>query len=136
MATTRQNIFNFNCINTTLSKDTIQMLKNFYAYHHKNRDGYKKLYHNFQRKNLSCNIVAGNTILTSAVAGGINLNPIVLVTLTGFGLIVKEVASFKKYEKNKNKKPTSSELSTKKSPMPFSLISGSNITTKKTSSTG
>jgi len=33
------------------------------------------------------------------VAGGITLNPVVIATLTGVGLILKAVASLKKYDK-------------------------------------
>ena len=40
-------------------------------------------------------IVAGKAVITSAVAGGITLNPIVFASLTSFGLVVKAVASFK-----------------------------------------
>ena len=95
MATTRQNIFNFNHIDTTLSKGKIEMLKNLYAYYYyKKHYEYKKLYRGF-KKNLFCNIVASNTIVTFAVTGGITLNPIVFATLTGFRLIVKGVASLK-----------------------------------------
>ena len=32
---TRRNIFDFNHIDTTLSKRTVEMLKNLYAYYHK-----------------------------------------------------------------------------------------------------
>jgi len=57
----------------------------------------------FKEKNLLCNIVSAKAIITSAVAGGITLNPIVFASLTGFGLIVKAVASFKKYDKKAEK---------------------------------
>jgi hypothetical protein len=57
----------------------------------------------FKEKNLLCNIVAGKAVITSAIAGGITLNPIVFACLTGFGLIVKGVASFKKYDKKTEK---------------------------------
>ena len=40
---------------------------------------------------------------SSAVAGGITLNPVVFASLTGFGLVVKAVASFKKYDKKAEK---------------------------------
>jgi len=96
------NVFDLNHIDTSLSKGTIEMLKNLYAYHHKKHYGYEKLYRGFQRKNLLCNIVAGKAIITSAVAGGITLNPVVFASLTGFGL-VKAVASFKKYDKKAEK---------------------------------
>ena len=47
--------------------------------------------------------MAGKAIISSAVAGGITLNPAVFATLTVFGLILKGVASFKKYDKKAGK---------------------------------
>ena len=103
MSDTRRNIFDFNHIDTTLSKGTVEMLKHLYAYYHKKQYGYEKLYRSYQRKNLICNISAGKLIVSAAVAGGITLNPVVIATLTGVGLIVKAVATFKKYDKKVEK---------------------------------
>ena len=50
-------------------------------------------------KNFICNLSAGKLIISAAVAGGITLNPVVMATLTGVGLILKAVASLKKYDK-------------------------------------
>ena len=60
---------------------------------------YEKLYRGYQRKNLLCNIVAGKAVITSAVAGSITLNPAVFASLTAFGLVVKIIATAKKYDK-------------------------------------
>jgi len=79
-------------------ENQIEMLKNLYAYYHRKHYGYEKLYRDFLP-----NIVAGKAIITSAVAGGISLNPVVFASLTGFGLVVKAVASFKKYDKKAEK---------------------------------
>ena len=68
----RLNIFHFNHIDTTLSKDTVDMLKTLYAYYHKKHYGFEKLYRSYQRKNLLCNIVAGKAVIASAVADGIS----------------------------------------------------------------
>ena len=51
-------------------------------------------------KNFVCNLSSGKLIITAAVAGGITLNPAVIATLTGVGLILKAVASLKKYDKS------------------------------------
>ena len=96
MAATQQNVFDFNHIDTSLLKGTIEMLKYLYAYYQRKHYGYEKLYRGFQRENLLCNIVSGKAIITSAAAGGITLNPIVFASLMGFGLVVKAVASFNK----------------------------------------
>ena len=53
----------------------------------------------FRRKNFVCNLSAGKLIISAAVAGGITLNPAVMATLTGVGLILKAVASLKKFDK-------------------------------------
>ena len=96
----RRNIFDFNHIDTALSQGTIGMLKNFYAYFPKKHYGYEKRTTAFKEKpTLICNIVAGKAVITSVVAGGVTLNPIVFASLTGFGLVVKAVASFKNYGK-------------------------------------
>ena len=77
-----RDIFEFNHIDQTLSKEKV-----------------KKLYRGFRRKNFVCNLSAGKLIISAAVAGGITLNPVVIATLTGVGLILKVVASLKKYDK-------------------------------------
>ena len=50
------------------------------------------MYCGFRRKNFVCNLSAGKLIISAVVAGGITLNP-------GVGLILKAVASLKKYDK-------------------------------------
>jgi len=94
-----QDIFEFNHIDQTLSKEKVKILKDLYAHYHKKHFGYAKLYRGFRRKNFVCNLSAGKLIISAAIAGGITLNPVVMATLTGVGLILKAVASFKKYDK-------------------------------------
>jgi len=77
--------------------------------------GYEKLYRNYQRKNLVCNVVAGKAVITSVVAGGITLSPIVFVSFTAFGIIVKIVESAKKNTPKKSEELTLHEQSTKNS---------------------
>ena len=74
-------------------------MKDLSAYYHKKHFGYEKLYRSFRRKNFVCYLSASNLIISAAVAGGITLNPVVIATLTGVGLILKAVASLKKYDK-------------------------------------
>ena len=92
-------IYEFNHIDQTLSKEKIEILKYLYAYYHKKHFGYKKLYRGLRRKNFVCNLSAGKLIISAAVAGGITLNPVVMATLTGVGLLLKTVASLKKNDK-------------------------------------
>ena len=94
-----RNIFEFNHIDQTRSAEKVKILKDLYGYYHKKHYGYEKLHRGFQRKNFVCNLSAGKLIISAAVAGGITLNPAVMATLTGVGLILKTVASLKKYDK-------------------------------------
>ena len=94
-----RDIFEFNHIDQTLSAEKVKLLKDLYAYYHKKHYGYEKLHRDFRRKNFVCNLSAGRLIISAAIAGGITLNPAVMATLTGVGLILKAVASLKKFDK-------------------------------------
>ena len=94
-----RDIYEFNHIDQTLSKGTVAILKNLYTHCHKKHYGYEKLYRYYRRRNLICNLSAGKIIISAAVAGGITLNPVVIATLTGVGLVCKGIASFNKYDK-------------------------------------
>jgi len=94
-----RDFFEFNHIDQTLSEDKVKFLKDLYAFYHKKHYGYEKLHRSFRRKNFVCNLSAGTLIISAAVAGGITLNPAVMATLTGVGLILKAVACLKKFDK-------------------------------------
>ena len=94
-----RDIFEFNHIDQTLSAEKVKILKDLYGYYHKKHYAYEKLHRGFRRKNFVCNLSAGKIIISAAVAGGITLNPAVMATLTGVGLILKAVTSLKKYDK-------------------------------------
>ena len=105
-------------------------MKDLYAYYHKKHFGYEKLYRDFQRKNFVCNLSAGKFIISAAVAGGITLNPVVIATLTGVGLILKAVASLKKYDK-KTEEANFAGSNTKKSLMRFASTSEAKLSTER-----
>ena len=94
-----RDIFEFNHIDPTLSKEKVKLLKDLYTHYHKKHYGYEKLHRGFRRKNFVCNLSAGKLIISAAIAGGITLNPAVMATLTGVGLILKAVASLKRFDK-------------------------------------
>ena len=94
-----RDIFEFNHIDQTLSEEKVKLLKDLYGFYHKKHYGYEKLHRGFRRKNFVCNLSAGKLIISAAIAGGITLNPVVMATLTGVGLILKAVASLKKFDK-------------------------------------
>lgn len=105
MVDSPRNIFDFNHIDTTLSKGKRNMLKTFTPTTTKRITATKSCTAATKEKNLICHVVAGKAVITAAVAGNITLNSIVLASLRAFGVIVKIVASATKYDK-KSKEPT------------------------------
>ena len=122
-------IFEFNHIDQTLSKEKIKILKDLYAYYHKKHYGYEKLHRGFRRKNFVCNLSAGKLIISAAVAGGITLNPAVMATLTGVGLTLKAIASLKKYDK-KTEQANFARIEYQKYLMRFAFTSEAKLSTK------
>ena len=122
-----RDIFEFN---QTRSKEKIKILKDLYGFYHKKHYGYEKLHRGFPRKNFVCNLSAGKLIISAAVAGGITLNPAVMATLTGVGLILKAVASLKKYDKKRNEQilPVSN---TRKYLLRFAFTSEAKFSTRR-----
>ena len=125
-----RDIFEFNHIDQTLSKEKVKILKDLYGYYHKKHYGYEKLHRGFRRKNFVCNLSAGKLIISAAVAGGITLNPIVIATLTGVGLTLKALASLKNTIRKQNKQilPVSN---TRKFLMRFAFTSETKLSTKR-----
>ena len=84
----------------------------------------------FEEKNVVCNLSAGKLIISAAVAGGITLNPAVMATLTGVGLILKAVASLKKYDK-KTEQANFARIEYQKSLTRFAFTSEAKISTRR-----
>ena len=51
---TMRDIFEFNHIDPTLSKEKVKLLKDLYTHYHKKHYGYEKLHRGFRRKNFVC----------------------------------------------------------------------------------
>ena len=49
--------------------------------------------------NLAINIGSAGLVVTGTIAGGITLNPIILGTISGAGLVLKTVSEIKDYKK-------------------------------------
>ena len=127
---TMRDIFEFNHIDPTLSKEKVKLLKDLYTHYHKKHYGYEKLHRGFRRKNFVCNLSAGKLIISAAIAGGITLNPAVMATLTGVGLILKAVASLKKFDK-KVERANLARIEYQKSLMIFAFTSEAKFSTRR-----
>ena len=125
-----RDIHDFSHIDQTLSKEQVKKMKDLYAYYHKKHFGYEKLYRSFRRKYFVCNLSAGKFIISAAVVGGITLNPVVIATLTGVGLILKGVASLKRYDK-KTEQANFARIEYQKVLVRFASTSEAKLSTKR-----
>ena len=81
-----RDIYDFNHIDQTLSKEKVKKMKDLYAYYHKKHLDMKSCTAVFEEKIWFVIFTAGKFVISAAVGGGITLNPVVIATLTGVAL--------------------------------------------------
>ena len=85
----KENIFRFNHIDKSKTKEEIQEIKELYKYYHFKLWIYQKVYKHFKKLNLLLNITSSGLIVVGAVAGGLTANPAILGSISGAGLVLK-----------------------------------------------
>ena len=95
----RERIFNWNHVSENLTEDRISELKALYKFYHKQYWLHKESFKSFKKKNIACNIGSVVLIVTGTVAGGVTLNPAVLGSISGAGLILKTYSEVKNYKR-------------------------------------
>ena len=95
----RKSIFNWNHISSDLTDDQIFELKALYKFYHKKYWLFKMTYKYFKKAELACNIGSVFFIVTGTVVGGVTLNPIVLGTVSGAGVLLKTYSEAKNYKR-------------------------------------
>ena len=93
------NIFNWNHISENLTDDQISELKALYKFYHKKYWLFKMTFKYFKKAELVCNIGSVLLVVTGTVVGGVTLNPIVLGTVSGAGLLLKTYSEIKNYKR-------------------------------------
>jgi len=94
-----KNIFNWNHISEKLTEDQISELKALYKFYHKKYWLFKMTYKYFKKAELTCNIVSALLVVSGTVAGGVTLNPVVLGTISGSGLLLKTYSEAKNFKR-------------------------------------
>ena len=94
----KKNIFNFNHISLEITNAQYNEIKNLYKYYHKLYWCHKEAYKNFKCKSISLTIITSTLVVSGTIIGGITLNPIILSTITGVGIIIAAFAKKKNYE--------------------------------------
>ena len=95
----KENIFRFNHIDKSKTKEEIQEIKELYKYYHFKFWVIQKAYKHFKKLNLLLNIKSSGLIVVGAVAGGLTANPAILGSISGAGLVLKTFSETKDYKK-------------------------------------
>ena len=82
-------IIGFNHISDSLSYDEVNKLKTLYKSYHKLQMCYKWKYKKLPRLKLSLELSSIGLTTVGAIVGGITLNPIILGSLTGSGIMIQ-----------------------------------------------
>ena len=95
----KENIFRFNHIDKSKTKEEIQEIKELYKYYHFKYWCYQKVYKYFKKLNLLLNMTSSGLIVVGAVAGGLTANPAILGSISGAGLVLKTFSETKNYKR-------------------------------------
>ena len=93
----KRDIFTFNHIDTSIDEVRLLEIKALYRFYHKKWWCYQKTFKRFKRTNLLINLGSSALIATGTIVGGITLNPIILGSIAGLGLLLKTYSEFKNY---------------------------------------
>ena len=95
----KQDIFEFNHIDSLLSEDEVKTLKEFYKYYHKKFWCFKKTFKHFKILDESLNIAAILLVLAGTITGGLTFNLIILGVLNGVGIFITNFSKMENYKK-------------------------------------
>lgn len=88
-------IINFNHIDSELDKDTRTELENLYKFYRKKYCLLKRTFKHLKQVNLICEITSSILIVSGTIAGAATLNPIVLSSITGSGVVLTAYTKMK-----------------------------------------
>ena len=92
-----QDLFDFNHIDPSTDKETQEELKKLYKYYHKLWWCHKKTVERLKKINLAVNLISVTLVTAGTIAGAVTLNPVILGTITGAGLLLKTASEIKQY---------------------------------------
>ena len=94
-----KDIFEFNHIDPSLSKEDIKTIKDFYSYYHKKYWCFKKSYKSYKFLDNFFTFASMTLVAVGTITGGLTLNPIILGVINGAGIIVAGVGKKNDYKK-------------------------------------
>ena len=94
----KENIFKFNHIDKSKTKEEIQEIKELYKYYHYKYWCHRQAFKQFKKLNLAINLSSTGLIVIGAVAGGLTASPAILGSISGAGLVLKTLSDTKNYK--------------------------------------
>ena len=95
----KTDVLHFNHIDKNIDNDKLLEIKALYKCYHKRFCCYKKAFKHFKRLNLIVNVASTGLIAVGTIVDSVTLNPIVLGTILGSGLLLKTFSDIKNYKK-------------------------------------
>ena len=95
----KNDIFEFNHIDSLLSEDEVKTLKEFYKYYHKKFWCFKKTFKHFKIIDESIIISGILLLIIGTISGGLTLIPFVLGVINGVGILLTNFGKMKNYKK-------------------------------------
>ena len=92
-----KDLFDFNHIDPTLDEKTKKELEKLYKYYHKLWWCHQKTVERLKKINLVINLASVSLVTAGTIAGAVTLNPVILGTITGAGLLLKTTSEIKQY---------------------------------------
>ena len=94
-----KDIFEFNHIDPSLSKEDVKTIKDFYKYYHKKFWCFKKAYRSFKFLDNFFSISSMVLVAVGTITGGITLNPIIIGIINGAGIIIAGIGKKNNYNR-------------------------------------
>ena len=95
----KENIFCFNHIDKSKTKEEIQEIKELYKYYHFKFWVYQKAHKYFKKLNLLLNMTSTGLIVVGTVVGSLTASPAIIGSISGAGLALKTFSETKDYKK-------------------------------------
>ena len=94
-----KDIFEFNHIDSSIPKEDVKTIKEFYKYYHKKFWCFKKSYRSYKFLENFFSISSMALVAVGTIAGGITLNPVILGVINGAGIIIAGVGKKHNYKR-------------------------------------
>ena len=92
-----KDLFDFNHIDPAIDEETKKELEKLYKYYHKLWWCHKKTVERLKKINFVINLASVSLVTAGTIAGAVTLNPVILGTITGAGLLLKTTSEIKQY---------------------------------------